>query len=105
MREHATTIQKNRRTDSIVSIFNSTEPARRLLQQIGQLRTPSEGPTLVLPCLPLQHILEDLKDLLRVILSTGLNYIRIFAAVMLCDVVVRHLYIALWRRDDAGHAL
>src|SRR5262245_18016345 len=33
MREHATMIQKNRRVDSIVSIFNFTEPARRLLQQ------------------------------------------------------------------------
>src|SRR5262245_21007335 len=32
-REHATTIQKNRRADSIVSSFNCTEPARRLLQQ------------------------------------------------------------------------
>jgi hypothetical protein len=31
-REHATTIQKNRRADSIVSIFNFTEPTRRLLQ-------------------------------------------------------------------------
>src|SRR5262245_40963767 len=59
MREHATMIQKNRRFDSIVSIFNFTEPARRFCNTICP-RLKLRGPSNAAPILSHDDISTDL---------------------------------------------